>query len=312
MHSSTVILHYVMATHYRYGIDLGGTKIEGICLDAENKIVARTRLPTEAQHGYSHILGQIELIIKTLEAISNVPCTQIGIGTPGTLDPKTGLIKNSNTLCLNNQPLDQDLAHLIGREVRLANDANCFALAEVRAGSIKELNLKTELVFGIIMGTGVGGGLVVHDQLIGGLHGIAGEWGHNYLDESGGPCYCGKTGCVETVIAGPSLERYYREQAGASLPLKEIVERARAKTDPVAEQTLERLLEMFGKAAAELINILDPDALVIGGGVGNIDELYEVGPKRIAKYIFNDTVNTKLVKPTLGDSAGVYGAAYLF
>ena len=306
------ILVVIMNSQIRYGIDLGGTKIEGIVLDDANIVLARERLPTESHQGYEHIIGQIGQVIKKLESATGSPCIQVGIGTPGTMDPQTGLLKNSNTVCLNDKPFDKDLSQTLQKEVQLANDANCFALAEVMAGSVKALGIKTEVVFGIIMGTGVGGGLVVNNKLIGGLQGIAGEWGHNHLDDSGGPCYCGKTGCVEKVLSGPSLEAYYHNLSGEKLSLQEIVARARSNSNPYARQTLDRLLDMFGKAVSVLINILDPDVIVIGGGVGNIEELYTEGPQRIKKYIFNNRVDTKLIKPLLGDSAGVYGAAYLF
>jgi predicted NBD/HSP70 family sugar kinase len=202
-----------------------------------------------------------------------------------------------------------DLEARLGLPVVMANDANCFALAETHLGAVKQQAPKARTVFGIIMGTGVGGGIVVDGKIIEGRHGIGGEWGHNFLDSTGGPCYCGKTGCVETVIAGPSLERFYLEQSGTKKLLKQIV--MEAKTDPYAKATVDRLHEQFGRALSVVINILDPDAIVIGGGVGNIDSLYTKGRERLAHYIFNDKVEVPILKPMLGDSAGVFGAAAL-
>lgn len=300
-----------------WGIDLGGTKIEGVIIElnatsGNNKTLARLRVPTEAKEGYEHILSQINKLIELLKSDSGLTPKAIGIGTPGATDPHTGLLKNSNTLCLNAKPLQNDLEALLKIPVRLANDANCFALAEARLGIVQQILPHAEVVFGVIMGTGVGGGLVVNGKIINGSQGIGGEWGHNFLDESGGPCYCGKVGCVEKVIAGPSLERYYQEIGGEKgLNLKQILEKYEAGTDALATQTIERLLQMFGKAISVLINILDPDVIVLGGGVGNIDLLYTLGVQEAAKYVFNNRLDTIFAKPALGDSAGVFGAAAL-
>ncbi len=296
-----------------WGIDLGGTKVEGIILKNANgtESVFRHRVPTEAHLGYDHVLSQIGKLVEMMEAKAGYRSDSIGMGTPGTMDPNTGLFKNSNSIVLNHKPLKADLERIVGMEVLTANDANCFALAETRLGIVKEQFPKAEVVFGVIMGTGAGGGIVVNGAVINGKQGIAGEWGHNFLDESGGQCYCGKSGCVETIISGPSLERYYKEQSGQSLKLKEIVQLSEAKSDPVAYATIQRLHEMFGKALSVIINILDPDVVVIGGGVGNIPSLYDQGVKALAKYVFNDRLDTPIVKPMLGDSAGVFGAAFL-
>jgi predicted NBD/HSP70 family sugar kinase len=296
-----------------WGIDLGGTKIEGVVLEsaANPLILARLRLPTEAVKGYQHILGQIKLVVEQLQAEVGFDPLEIGVGTPGTRDPKSGLQKNSNTVCLNGHDLQADLTAILGVPTKLANDANCFALAEDRMGIVPDIVPNAKLTFGIIMGTGVGGGLVMNGQVWNGGHGIGGEWGHNFLDENGGPCYCGLTGCIETVISGPSLERYYRELSGKAKPLATIVQDHEAGHDRIATKTVERLLVNFGKAVASLVNILDPDALVIGGGVGNIDLLYTEGPRYIVQHLFNNEFNTPLLKPKLGDSAGVFGAAYL-
>ena len=193
----------------------------------------------------------------------------------------------------------------------MANDANCFALAEATLGVIREKAPQAKEVFGIIMGTGVGGGLVTDGRVINGRHGIGGEWGHNFLDESGGPCYCGLSGCVEKIISGPSLEAFYEKLSGRKLPLREIIILSEKGSDPHAKATADRLSHFFGRAVAVLINILDPEAVVIGGGVGNIDLLYTKGRKEVEKYIFNPVLETLFLKPTLGDSAGVFGAAML-
>jgi predicted NBD/HSP70 family sugar kinase len=293
-----------------WGIDLGGTKVEGAIIDPENpdKALFRLRVPTESQHGYDHIVGQISKLVTALEEASGLkrPAV-IGIGTPGTVEPSTGLMKNSNTVCLNGRPLPQDLSKVLGVEARFANDANCFALAEATLGAARGC----PVVMGLILGTGCGGGVVVNQHIIAGLHGIGGEWGHNPLSGEFDPCYCGRKGCVEQVLAGPSLERYYRQQTGEALRLPEIAQRA-ATGEAAAQQTLERLRQKFAEAIAVVINILDPDAVVIGGGVGNLDLLYtEATRQAVVEHVFNGEVRTAFLKPTLGDSAGVFGAAML-
>lgn len=296
-----------------WGIDLGGTKIEGVVLQSESntKVIERLRLPTERDKGYDHILQQIARVVKQLQQKSGLQPNAIGIGTPGTLDPSTQLLKNSNTVVLNNRPLKADLEALLGLPVVMANDANCFAIAEARLGVVQEQVPDAQVVFGVIMGTGVGGGLVINGRVRNGRHGITGEWGHNFLDESGGECYCGLVGCVETVLSGTGLERFYQQQAGAHLSLREIVKRHTAQTDAIATQTVERLLYFYGKALASIVNTIDPDAIVIGGGVGNIDLLYTEGRKWVEHFTFNDSLKTPILKPALGDSAGVFGAALL-
>lgn len=296
-----------------WGIDLGGTKIEGIVISSSDQPdpLFRDRIPTETNMGYDHVLNQIEILVNRMERKVGYRPSKIGIGTPGTMDPYTGLFKNSNSLVLNYKPLRTDLEALLKMEVLCANDANCFALAETRLGVVKTKFSDAKVVFGVIMGTGAGGGVVVDSNVINGKHGIAGEWGHNFLDESGGECYCGKTGCVESIISGPALERYYISQTGTSKKLKEIVSLAQSGADDHAMKTVERLCAMFGKAISVVINILDPDVIVIGGGVGNIDSIYTEGVEQVKKYIFNDRLETPIVRPMLGDSAGVYGAAFL-
>jgi len=297
-----------------WGIDLGGTKIEGVILESiDNPTpLVRTRIDTEASQGYEHIIGQIARLVATMEEQSGLKPAAIGIGTPGVLDPTLQTMKNCNTVVLNGMPLQKDLEKNLQLKIELANDANCFALAETHWGVVKTSAPNARMVFGVIMGTGVGGGIVMDGKIWGGRHGIGGEWGHNFLDESGGPCYCGKAGCVETVISGPGTERYYEKLTGQRLRLKEIVTRHKEGSDPAATATIERLCHFFGKGISVITNLLDPDVLVIGGGVGNIDALYTEGLAQLGKFIFNNRVEVPLLKPSLGDSAGVFGAAALF
>ncbi len=296
-----------------WGIDLGGTKIEGAVLDASEpeKVLFRSRLPTEAEKGYHHVVNQIARLVQMMEQHLGYRPRQIGIGTPGTLDPQSLLIKNSNSTVLNGQPLKTDLEKVLQMDVFMANDANCFALAETRMGVVRNKFPQAKVVFGVIMGTGVGGGIVVDGHVLNGLQGIAGEWGHNFLDDSGGVCYCGKIGCVEKVIAGPALESYYAHRTGTRRPLKEIQQLADEQMDVHALETLDRLTHFFGKALSVVVNILDPDVIVVGGGVGNIDVLYSAGVESLRKHVFNTRLETPVVKPLLGDSAGVFGAAFL-
>ncbi len=296
-----------------WGIDLGGTKIEGVILeDQENlNVLKRIRVQTEGEKGYKHVINQIAKLVEVLTAETGLRPDYIGIGTPGIADPYTNLMKNCNTTALNGMPLQADIEKKLGISIRIANDANCFAVAEAQFGAVKEQLGKANVVFGVIMGTGVGGGLVVDGKIIAGRQGIAGEWGHNFLDASGGVCYCGKTGCVETLISGPALERFYKKLSGTSKPLKEIVALHEAGKEEAATQTMKRLTTYFGKAIAYIVNIIDPDAIVIGGGVGNIDLLYTEGVEEAKQYVFNNQLETVFLKPKLGDSAGVFGAALL-
>ncbi len=296
-----------------WGIDLGGTKLEGAVLEnrANPRIIARMRIPTEADKGYDHIIGQVVKLVDMMATETGTRPAALGLGHPGAIDPNTGVIKNANTTALIGKPFDKDLSARLGIPVKLANDANCFAMAEAHMGAVPEVLPNAEVVFGVIMGTGVGGGLVVHGKVINGRQGIGGEWGHNFLDVDGGSCYCGRSGCVETLISGPALERYYAKVSGTVSPLHDICLRAEAGTDSVAVQTINRLLHFFGKAMAVVINIVDPDVIVLGGGLGHIDRLYTDGVDEVRKYVFNDRLDTLFVKPKLGDSAGVYGAALL-
>ena len=296
-----------------WGIDLGGTKAEGVVLGPGGlkEILFRDRVSTGAENGYEHILSQINNLVTMMELKMGYRPDRLGICTPGTLDPRLGTMKGCNSECMNGQPTKTDLEKMLGLQVFIANDANCFALAEARMGVVKEKFPGASVVFGVIMGTGVGGGLVVDGKVINGLQGIAGEWGHNFLDESGGPCYCGKSGCVEKVLAGPSLEKYYHSVTGQKKSLKEIYTLYKSGDD-ISTKTIERMTYFFGKALSVIINIIDPDVIVIGGGVGNIDEIYTEGVASVKNFVFNDNVlDTPIVKPMLGDSAGVFGAAYL-
>ena len=296
-----------------WGIDLGGTKIEGVILPSldDPKPILRTRIDTQAAKGYQHIIQQMHTLVQQMKDQSGLLPSRVGIGTPGVLDPILQTMKNCNSTALNGMPLYTDLESSLGIPVILANDANCFALAETHWGIVKEKAPDARLVFGIIMGTGVGGGIVTEGKIWNGRHGIAGEWGHNYLDESGGPCYCGKTGCVETILSGPALQRYYKTITGNGLSLKDIVAHYRTGDDPAATDTIHRLNHFFGKAVSVVTNLLDPDVIVIGGGVGNIDTIYTDGLQSLNHFIFNNTVDVPILKPSLGDSAGVFGAAAL-
>jgi len=296
-----------------WGIDLGGTKIEGVVLEPapSYRVLSRLRVPTEASQGYQHILKQIKKLITLLSEETGLQPSVLGLGTPGALDPATQTLKNSNTTVLNGKPFKKDLEALLSLPVVITNDANCFALAETLLGIIPEKVPNAEVVLGLILGTGVGGGIVVNGKVLYGRQGIAGEWGHNILDIVGELCYCGKKGCVETILSGPSLQRFYTRLSGEEVALPIIMERYRQGNDPYAAQTVERMVHYFGKGLAVLVNILDPDAIVIGGGVGNVDLLYTAGAEAVKKLVFNTHPDILLLKPKLGDSAGVFGAAML-
>ncbi len=299
------------------GIDLGGTKIEGAVLEGE-RVVLRRRIPTEAERGYEHVLDRVADLVEELRAAAP-DSVAVGVGSPGALSARTGLLKNSNTACLNRRPLDRDLASRTGLEVRLENDANCFALAEARLGAGRG----HRLVFGVILGTGVGGGIVVDGRCWSGPQRIAGDWGHHSIDPEGPRCYCGQRGCVETLLSGPALERAYREAAtrdtapaeaaphpADAADAAEVARRAR-HGEPTARRVLDRYLALFGRALANVIDILDPSIVVLGGGVSNLDALYDRGRAEVAARIFNDELTTPIARHALGDSAGVIGAALL-
>lgn len=291
----------------RIGIDLGGTKTEGVVLDACGSILQRERRPTPQADGYHAILASIHALVLELEQRVNATC-RIGLGTPGAISTKTGLLKNSNTVCLNGQPIKQDLEQLLAREIRLANDANCFALSEALDGAAHD----GAVVFGVIIGTGVGGGIVVNGQLLQGLQHIAGEWGHIMLEADGPLCYCGKHGCVETFLSGPGLVHDFVAHGGdTTLDARAIVAAAQ-HGEALAEAALQRYLDRFGRALSVVINILDPDVIVLGGGMSNIARLYTEGRASVGRYVFNDELRTRILPNQHGDSSGVRGAAQLW
>lgn len=297
--------------HVRYGIDLGGTKIELLALGAGNAELLRKREATPAG-SYSGTIDAISALVRHAdETLAPGQPATIGVGIPGTISPASGLVKNANSTCLIGKPLQIDLEAALGRPVRLANDANCFALSEATDGAAAGY----DSVFGVILGTGVGGGLVHHGHLISGINGIAGEWGHNPLPwpdlncgESPGPrCYCGLNGCIETFLSGPALAR----DAGLDVDAAQITKDAQAGNAD-AEAALDRYTQRLAKALASVINIYDPDVIILGGGLSNIESLYMDVPARWGKYVFSDSVLTKLLPPRHGDSSGVRGAAWLW
>jgi fructokinase len=295
----------------RIGIDLGGTKIEGIVLGSDGSELIRDRVPTPGGN-YQGTLTAVHEMIRRLELLAGEPCS-IGIGMPGSRSRATARVKNSNSTCLNGQPLYHDLEALLGCPLRFANDADCFALSEATDGAAAG----AAVVFGVIVGTGTGGGIVVNGQLVLGPNGIAGEWGHNPLpwpgtaELPGPPCYCGLQGCIETWLSGPALARDHQRFCGEALDAVEITRRALAG-DSRARRTLDRYTDRMARALASVINILDPEVIVLGGGVSNIASLYEQVPRRWERYIFSDRVDTKLVPAKHGDSSGVRGAAWLW
>lgn len=291
----------------RIGIDLGGTKIEGVVLDEHGRELLRKRIDTLQSEGYQAILQKIHRLTMQLEADIGQTCT-VGIGTPGAISAVTSRMKNSNTVCLNGQPLFEDLQTLLDRPLRIANDANCFALSEALDGA----GQGQDVVFGVIMGTGVGGGIVFNGRLHQGLQHIAGEWGHNTLENDGPACYCGQRGCIETLISGTGLAADYRRQGGADSVTAHAITTLAAQGDAVAELTMQRFFDRFGRALAMVINILDPDAIILGGGLSHIERLYTEGRERVAHYVFNDEFITPILKNRHGDSSGVRGAAQLW
>ncbi len=291
---------------YRLGLDLGGTKIEGIVLDDSGREHFRCRQPTEQALGFESILERLHGVYKKCcEAIGDEPHT-LGLGTPGAFSRHTGFLKNSNTVCLNGRLRRETLTDLFGRNLEIENDANCFALAEALQGAGRGYSL----VFGVILGTGCGGGIIVDGRLRTGLQHIAGEWGHMVIDPAGPECYCGARGCVETLISGGGLEKEYLRQYQRPASLPEIVRRFRAgESDDV--KFMQMFFDRFGRALANVINILDPDVVVLGGGVSNIDEIYTQGIEAVRRSIFSDSMETLVLRHALGDSAGVIGAALL-
>lgn len=295
----------------RIGVDLGGTKIEGIALDADGVELLRHRVVTP-QDDYQATLDAVHQLINRIESETGQRGS-IGIGTPGAISPASGLMKNSNSVCMNGKPVHQDLTALLQREIRIANDANCFALSEATDGAAQG----ESVVFGVIIGTGTGAGIVVKGKVLSGPNAIAGEWGHNPLPwpldiELPGPqCYCGKYGCIETYLSGPGMTHDHELYANIILDSETIVSKA-TFGDEDALETVQRYEDRLARSLAHVINILDPDAIVLGGGMGNIKRLYKNVPKLWGAYVFSDQVATKLLAPKYGDSSGVRGAAWLW
>jgi fructokinase len=295
----------------RIGVDLGGTKTEAIALGATGDVLRRARIPTP-RDDYDATVAAIAGLVEGLEVGLGQRAT-VGVGTPGAISPATGTIKNANSTWLNGRPLREDLERRLRREVRLANDANCFALSEAQDGAGAGL----PVVFGVILGTGTGGGIVAGGRILVGPNAIAGEWGHNPLPwprpgEWPGPaCYCGRTGCVETFLSGPGLARDHREATGEALDGPAIVARA-ADGDPGASATLARYEDRLARALASVINLLDPDVIVLGGGLSGLDRLYAAVPRRWSAFVFSDRVDTPLRPPRHGDASGARGAAWLW
>ena len=295
----------------RIGIDLGGTKIEAVALDRTGREVARLRIRTP-KDDYAATIHAITDLVKQIDDAAGERGS-IGVGTPGAISPATGLIKNSNSVCLIGQPLDHDLEQALGRPVRLENDANCFALSEATDGAAAGASN----VFGVILGTGVGGAIVIDGKLVNGCNAIAGEWGHNPLpwpdeqEQLGPACYCGQHGCIETYLSGPGLERDYAATTGDKLSANEIAQQAQ-KGDAPAETVMSRYENRLARSLASIINVLDPEVIVLGGGVSKIERLYSNVPQIWTPYIFSDVVATRLVQAEHGDSSGVRGAAWLW
>jgi fructokinase len=311
----------------RIGVDLGGTKIEAIVLSASGETLFRERVATP-QSSYPATLDAIvALILAAAQSValkhclsldvSNAENVSIGIATPGALSLATGLIKNANSTCLNGQPLDKDLATRLGRPVKLANDANCLAVSEAHDGAAAS----AEVVFAVILGTGVGGGFVVNGKPIMGANAIAGEWGHNPLpqfvskqsvsDANANQCYCGQMGCIETWLSGPGFARTANLVAGGRICDSHAIVKKMREGDGAAKVAFAQYIDRFARALASVINVIDPDVIVLGGGLSHIDELYELVPLQWGRYIFSDQVKTRLVKNIHGDSSGVRGAAWL-
>ena len=296
---------------FRIGIDLGGTKIEGAAIDACGLVRFRHRVATPAQD-YRGTIDAIIALISTIEQEVGTTAP-VGIGIPGTVSPATGLIKNANSTWLIGRPLQRDLESALGRPTRLANDANCFALSEATDGA----GAAVETVFGVILGTGVGGGIAIRRQILVGANAIAGEWGHNPMpwpmpDEiPGPPCWCGRSGCLEMFLSGPALAADHHRHHRKTLSPPEIAEAA-AAGDPECCATLERYMDRLARGLAAVINVIDPQAIVLGGGLSSVSALYELVPRLWARYIFSDRVATPLLPPVHGASSGVRGAAWLW
>ena len=299
------------ADQHRLGIDLGGTKIEAVLLGPGGAVLDRRRVPTprhpNPRKEYADILDAVTNLTEKAgeHCPPSSPCT-VGIGIPGAIDPDTGLVQNANTTSLTGKPLKQDLERRLGCPVGMENDANCFTLAESLQGAGRGYGL----VFGIIMGTGCGGGLCINGKLHRGRHLIAGEWGHFSVDPGGARCYCGNAGCVETKISGGGVEKNFQKKFGRRLTMNQITQGYR-DGDPESGVVFDEFLEDFGRCLGGLISLLDPDAVVLGGGLSNIRELYTLGLARVRRYAFHHHIETPILKNRLGDSAGVFGAAWI-
>ena len=295
---------------FKLGIDLGGTKIEIACLNIDNNnIIFRKRIPSP-QNDYNETLNSIKGLVETSENELGLTCP-VGIGIPGSISSKTGRIRNANSVWLNGRFLESDLSKKLNKKIKIENDANCFAISEAMDGAGSKFNN----VFGVILGTGVGSGIVFNKKLIKGTNGISGEWGHNPLpwkrkNFNSRPCWCGKFDCIEKYISGPAVENEHRKKFAESLSLKEIVQNYMGG-DKNCKATIDLLIERIAKCLAFIINIIDPDVIVLGGGLSNLDFIYEKVPKIWENWIFSDYVNTKLLKAVHGDSSGVRGAAWL-
>lgn len=292
---------------FKIGVDLGGTKTEVIVLAPDDAVLFRKRIATPRQDGYDAILECICALV--YEARQHVPAQQqytVGMGIPGSIHAGTGLVQNANTTCLIGKPLLQDIEHALGCSIVIENDANCFTLAECRAGAACGYGF----VFGVIMGTGCGGGLCIDGHIRKGLHNIAGEWGHYAVDPQGVACYCGHNGCVETKISGGGVESAFFRRYGRIISMQSILQGFRGG-DAECVEAFNLFLDNFGRCLGGLISILDPDAVVLGGGLSNIDELYTLGIERVKKYVFCASLETPILKNQLGDSAGVFGAAWI-
>jgi predicted NBD/HSP70 family sugar kinase len=295
----------------RIGVDIGGTKTELIALGNDGRVIARRREPTP-RGGYGESLETLAALVLDLEREVAERCT-VGIGTPGRVSRETGLLSNAYALVFNERPIKRDLESLLGREVRFANDANCFALSEASDGAAKD----AKVVFGVILGTGVGGGIVVDGKVLEGANAIAGEWGHNPLpwpddDERPGPqCGCGRLGCIEAFLSGPGLARDHERESGESLSPEAIVEGAKAGA-PSCLSSLARYETRLGKALAHIMNVIDPEAIVLGGGLSGVQSLYRNVPERWKGYVYAGSVITRLARAMHGDASGVRGGAWLW
>ena len=287
----------------RIGIDLGGTKIEAIIIDDQFQVIDRKRIPTLRDEGYDAIINRIIDLSKEMIGIGDID-GPIGICTPGTIEATTGLLKNSNTVCLIGKPIQKDMEDALGIPVLMENDANCFALAEATIGAAK----KYDVVFGVILGTGCGAGIVMNKKIHRGANAIAGEWGHHTLYPDGRSCYCGNQGCTESYISGTALESEWKELTGEFATVTDVIDNKMYKAHP---EWKENFMMNFGRALSNVIDILDPDAIVMGGGLSKVDLLYTEGMQAVYKESFSEVVQTPIIKNKLGDSGGVFGAAMI-